>query len=332
MKYKDYYAALGLERGASAEEVKKAYRRLARKFHPDVSKETGAEERFKDVAEAYQTLKDPAKRAAYDQLGSHAPGQDFRPSNDWQEQWRQQFGDAPHAGGGPNSDAGAQFSEEIDLSDLFAHLGARRGGGRGGAHAAMPGQDYEIAVPITVEQAFAGTQINLDLNVPEYDEAGRLRRVPRAFRARIPRGASEGQRLRIPGKGGKGFQGGRDGDLYLDIRLTPHRLYRVSGHDLYLDLPLAPWEAVLGASVEVPTPGGRVRMKVPAGARAGQQLRLPARGLPTPRGEAGDLYAVVQVVLPETVSESERELYQKLAAGSTFEPRLLWAQEGDNAN
>jgi curved DNA-binding protein len=314
MKYKDYYASLGLERGASEEDIKKAYRRLARKYHPDVSKEAGAEEKFKEVAEAYQTLKDPEKRAAYDQLGSHPAGQEFNPPPNWQ----QQYTETPFS------------SEDIDLADLFSHL---RGGGSGrGARMSMPGQDYEIGVAITVEEAFHGTQIDLDLNMPEYDEQGRLRRVPRAFKARIPKGATDGQRLRLPGKGGKGMQGGRDGDLYLNITLRPHALYRASGHDLFLDLPLAPWEAVLGTSVEVPTPGGVVRLKVPAGTHAGGQLRLPGRGLPKPKGGEGDLYAIVQIVVPSVVGTPERELYRKLAEGSNFDPRAHFAVEAGHAH
>jgi curved DNA-binding protein len=306
VKYKDYYAVLGLARGASDEEIKKAYRRLARKYHPDVSKEAGAEEKFKEVAEAYQTLKDAEKRAAYDQLGSHPSGEEFQPPPNWRQQWQ------------PSPEEGFS-AEDLDLSDLFGSLRGRRGAG--GARMSMPGQDYEIAVPITVDDAYTGTQIDLDLNMPEYDEQGRVRRVPHAFKARIPKGATDGQRLRIPGKGGKGMNGGRAGDLYLNISLRPHALYRANGHDLYMDLPLAPWEAVLGTSIEVPTPGGSVRLKIPAGTQAGRQLRLPSRGLPKPKGGQGDLYAVVQIVVPSVVSDQERVLYQQLAADSAYDPR-----------
>jgi curved DNA-binding protein len=318
MKYKDYYATLGLERGASEDEIKKAYRRLARKYHPDVSKEAGAEEKFKEVAEAYQTLKDTDKRAAYDQLGAHQPGQDFQPPPDWQQQWQ------------PFGDRSSFSSEGLDLSELFEHL--RAGRGRSGAAMSMPGQDYEIAVPITIAQAYEGTEIDLDLNMPEYDEHGRLRRVPHAFKARIPKGATDGQRLRVPGKGGKGFNGGRNGDLYLNISLRSHPLYRANGHDLYLDLPLAPWEAVLGTSVEVPTPGGAVRLKVPAGTQAGRHLRLPRRGLPTPKGDQGDLYAVILIVVPSVVGEPQQALYRQLAEASAFDPRAHFSEEGSYAS
>jgi len=205
---------------------------------------------------------------------------------------------------------------------LFA--GLRGGGSRPGwreGNLSMPGQDYEVAVPITLEQAYSGTEVNLDLNVPAYDARGHLRRVPQTFKARIPKGATEGQRLRIAGKGGQGINGGRAGDLYLNISLRPHALYRANGHDLYLDLPLAPWEAVLGASVEVPTLGGAVRLKVPPGTAAGQRLRLPKRGLPRPRGTEGDLYAIVQIVVPATVADQESALFKQLAATSKFNPR-----------
>ena len=313
MKYKDYYGSLGLERGASDADIKKAYRRLARKYHPDVSKEAGAEEKFKEVAEAYQTLKDPEKRADYDQLGTHAAGQEFQPPPNWQ----QQYSDAPFS------------ADELDLSDLFAHL--RGSASNRGARMSMPGHDYEVAVAITIDDAFHGTQIDLDLNMQEYDERGQLRRVPHAFKARIPKGATDGQRLRLPGKGGKGLRGGRDGDLYLNISLRPHPFYRATGHDLYLDLPLAPWEAVLGTAVEVPTPGGAVRLKVPPGTQAGRHLRLPERGLPKPKGGQGDLYAIVQIAVPSVIAEPERELYQKLADGSSFDPRAHFAVEAGHA-
>lgn len=307
MKYKDYYQALGVERTASADDIKKAYRKLARKYHPDVSKEAGAEEKFKDIAEAYQTLSEPEKRAAYDQLGRHQPGQEFQPPPDWQAQ----FYDTPFS------------TEDIDLSDLFASLsgGARRRGAWAGVDMPMPGQDFELAVPITLEEAYRGTEIGLDLNMPEYDARGQPRRVPRTFKARIPKGASDGQRLRIASKGGKGVNGGRDGDLYLNISLKPHPLYRVNGHDLYLDLPLAPWEAVLGASVEVPTLGGAVRLKVPAGTQAGQRFRLARRGLPKPHSGEGDLFAIVQIAVPAQLDDAQRALYRELQAQSDFEPR-----------
>jgi curved DNA-binding protein len=194
----------------------------------------------------------------------------------------------------------------------------------------MPGEDYEVAVHITLEEAYRGTEVELDLSMPEFDEQGLLHRAPHVFKTRIPKGVTDGQRLRIPGKGGKGFNGGRNGDLYLNIVLHPHSLFRVSGHDLYFDLPLAPWEAVLGTSVDVPTPGGPVRLKVPPGTHAGQKLRLGKRGLPKPRAGEGDLFAIVQIAVPGVVSERDRALYQQLAEGSTFNPRGHFEQELKN--
>lgn len=309
MKYTDYYAALGVERGASTEEIRKAYRKLAQKYHPDVSKEPGAEARFKEIAEAWQTLKDPEKRAAYDALGARPQGEEFRPPPDWARQ---------HGGG--------EFSfEDLDFGDLFSRFGARGGGFQRRGQA--PGQDFEVPVEISIEDAFHGTTLSLQLSMPEYDEQGVLRRVPRTVKARIAPGAVDGQRLRLPGKGGRGFGGGRDGDLYLDISLKPHRLYRSIAHDLYLDLPLAPWEAALGASVQIPTLAGAVNLKVPAGSTAGQKLRLAGRGLPIPKGGSGDLYAVIQIVVPEP-DERARELYRELAEGSTFDPRRHFAGDG----
>ena len=305
MKYKDYYGILGVERGAGADDIKKAYRKLAHKYHPDVSKDPQGEEKFKEVAEAYETLKNPEKRAAYDQLGTHRPGEDFQPPPDWGGQFRD-----------------SQFSfDDADLADIFAGLAGRGRGGQGGGQFRGAGEDYEVTAPVSLEDAYRGTEVELNLSVPEPDEKGQLRRVPRTFKVRIPPGAADGQRLRLAGRGGKGLNGGRDGDLYINVALHPHPLYRVSGHDLYLDLPLAPWEAVLGASIEVPTMGGTERLKVPPDTHAGRQLRLTGRGMPKPGGTHGDLFAIAQIVVPAAAGERERELFSQLAAASTFNPR-----------
>lgn len=303
MKFKDYYETLGVARDASTEEIKKAYRKLARKYHPDVSKEPGAEEKFKEVNEAYETLGDKDKRAAYDQLGSFQAGQDFRPPPGWERH----FDTDPFAG------------EGIDLADLFASF-TGKGRGRGGR---MPtaGQDYEVNAQITLEQAHAGAELELKLNVTETDARGLAHRTTKTLKARIPKGATDGQRLKLAGRGGKGLNGGRDGDLYLNISLHPHPLFKADGHDLHLDLPLAPWEAALGATVQVPTLGGDVRLKVPPGTCSGQQLRIAGRGLPLPKGGAGDLFAIAQIAVPGQLGERERELYQALADSSAFNPR-----------
>lgn len=307
MKYKDYYATLEVDRGAAAEDIKKAYRRLARKYHPDVSKEANAEERFKEVAEAYETLKDPEKRAAYDQLGRHRSGQEFRPPPGWETRF------------------GGEGFEDIDLADLFAHFGAHGGRGfsrdSGRRDFAMPGEDYEVTANISVEEAARGTELAFQLATPEMGPDGLRRRTATTIRARVPKGVTDGQRLRVPGKGGPGWNGGPAGDLYLNIVLKPHRLYRVSGHDLYLELPVAPWEAVLGGQVEVPTLDGRISVSVRPGSRAGQQLRVAGRGLPKPQGGNGDLYCVLSIVTPASPDEREKDLYRELAKTSTFNPR-----------
>ena len=306
MKYKDYYAILGVKRDATADDIKTAYRRLARKYHPDVSKEKDAEEKFKAMAEAYETLKDPEKRAAFDQLGSHTPGQEFRPSPDWSQHFAQ----------------GRGAFDDVDLSDLFAGLAGRhsRGGARP-ADRAMAGSDYEAAVRISFEQAFNGTEVDLELSALEWDPDGGVRRVPHRVKTRIPRGVTDGEKLRVRGMGGKGANGGPDGDLYLGIEVSGHPLYRVSGKDLYLDLPLAPWEAVLGTRVDLPTPGGAVALRVPAGTRAGQHLRLTGRGMTRGSGAAGHMYAIVRIEVPTVIDDKQKSLFAQLAEISNFEPR-----------
>jgi curved DNA-binding protein len=316
MKYKDYYAALGLERDASADQVKSAYRRLARKFHPDVSKESGAEERFKEIAEAYQTLKDPEKRAAYDELGRPRPEQEFQPPPGWSQKFA----------------TDGQGFEDIDLSDLFAHFGRSRSrsgdtfGQPPGGHARQesvrfPGQDYDVTVEVSLEQAVAGATLDLNLSVPEPDAQGIVRPVPRTYEVRIPPETAQGQRLRLAGRGGRGFNGGRNGDLYLTIAYRPHPVFRVQGDDLYFDLSLAPWEAVLGASVKAPTLAGAVDLRVPADTPAGRKLRLSGRGLPRRDKSRGDLFAIVRIAVPASVTSEERKLYQQLADVSRFDPR-----------
>jgi len=298
VKYKDYYKILGVGRGASDDDIKKAYRKLARKYHPDVSKEPNAKERFQEVSEAYETLRDKEKRAAYDSLGSgFRPGQDFRPPPDWFDRF----------GAGRAEDL-----RDVDLSDLFESMGifGRAAGRRGGfgRNIPIPGEDYEIPVRIGLEEAFRGTERAFQLDGHE-------------LRARIPRGATDGQRLRLKGKGGAGANGGPPGDLYLQIALEPHPLYRASGHDLEIEVPLAPWEAALGAQVDVPTLEGRVTMKIPPGAKGGQKMRLSGKGLPRPGGGAGDLYAVLNIVVPATLTEREKKLFEELRDASRFDPR-----------
>lgn len=305
MKYKDYYAALGVERDASEDQIRSAYRRLARKFHPDVSKEKGAEDRFKEIAEAYQTLRDPEKRAAYDELGRPRPEQDFQPPPGWSQKFS----------------SGAQGFEDIDLADLFAQFGRSRAAGGRSQEIRFPGQDYEVTVQVTLEQALQGATLDLNLDVPEPDARGMLRPVPRTYQVRVPPGTPQGQRLRLAGKGGRGFNGGPDGDLYLNIAYRPHPVFRVEGSDLNFDLQLAPWEAVLGATVKVPTLDGEVDLKIAPQTPAGRKLRLTGRGLPKRDRTRGDCFATVRIAVPATVNEEERALYRQLAEISRFDPR-----------
>jgi len=295
MKYKDYYATLGVARDADLDQIKKAYRKLARQYHPDVSKDPDAEARFKDAAEAYATLKDPEKRAAYDELGRQPSGSEFSPP----PQWR-----SDHA-------SGYESFDNIDLADLLAAMGRRDGSARQGA---MPvrGQDYEDTVHINLADAYRGTTLSLKLHDAEGEHT---------LEVTIPAGVTAGQKLRLRGKGGKGRHGGGDGDIYLHIELNPDPVFRVDRHDLYFDLALTPWEAALGAELEVPTLDGSVMLTVPPGTRSGRKLRLRGRGLASNRGPRGDLYATVRIDVPATLSEGERKLYQELASVSTFNPR-----------
>lgn len=295
MKYKDYYAILGVPRTASLDDIKKAYRKLARTHHPDMSKAPDAEVQFKEIGEAYATLKDEAKRAAYDELGHPAAGADFRPP----PQWQQDF-----APGGMSLDD----LDGLDLADLLAAMGQ---GQRGQSRRTMPikGQDFETTVTIPLEDARRGSTVNLTLT----DGAG-----ARTLQVTIPPGACQDQKLRLRGQGGKGRNGGPDGDIYLHIKLAPHAVFRPDHHDLYFDLVLAPWEAALGAEVEVPTLDSPVLLTIPPGTRSGRKLRLRGRGL---AADKSDLYAIVRIDVPATLSERERELFQELAKVSNFKPR-----------
>ena len=315
MEYKDYYKILGIERNADADTIKASYRKMARKYHPDVSKEKDAEDRFKDLQEAYEVLKDPEKRAAYDQLGSNwRAGQEFRPPPGWGQP----------AGGGGFGGAGPDFGR--GFSDFFESIfrqqqgGGFRGSGGGGFHS--QGEDSEASIRVSLEDAAHGAQREISLEVPTIGPDGRMRREARRLTVKIPKGIREGQRLRMAGQGAPGMGGGANGDLYLHIQFQPHPKFRVEGGDLYHDLHITPWEAVLGASVEVPTLDGEVRMKIPAGSTSGQKLRLSQKGLPGSGSKApGNLYAVIQVVIPKKISAPEKALWNQLAEISDFHPR-----------
>ncbi len=278
MRYKDYYKVMGVARNASQEDIKRAYRKLARKFHPDVSKEKDAEEKFKELQEAHEVLKDAEKRAAYDQLGADwRPGQDFRPPPDWGKGF--EFSRARGGGQGPGG-----FSDFF--SELFGERspfgGRTQGGARPGRGFSAAGQDHVARVEIDLEDAYRGSSRNVELRSPELTADGHVVVKPRTLRVTIPAGVTEGQQIRLAGQGSPGSGGGSSGDLYLEVSLRPHPRFKADGRDITLALPVAPWEAALGETVSVPTLGGPVDMKLPVGARSGQKLRLRGRGLPGP--------------------------------------------------
>jgi curved DNA-binding protein len=320
MKYKDYYETLGVPRGASQDEIKKAYRKLARKYHPDVSKMADAEARFKDINEANEVLKDPEKRAAYDQMGSNwKAGQEFSPPPNWDAgfEFRNARGGAGPFGGG-SFGAGPDF----DASDFFESLFGRRGAAAGGPRprANVQGEDHHAKVLIDLEDSYRGAERSISLRAPVESADGRIAMQERTLDVHIPKGIRPGQHLRLAGQGAPGAGGARAGDLYLEIEFNPHRLFRVDGSDVYVDVPLAPWEAALGATVDVPTPEGTVQLTIPAGSAAGRKLRLKGRGLPGKN--PGDLFAVLAVVAPKADSEARRAAYENLAkAFPDFRPR-----------
>ncbi len=313
MEFKDYYQLLGVERTATQDEIKRAYRKLARKYHPDVSKEADAEQRFKEVGEAYEVLKDPEKRAAYDQLGANwQAGQDFRPPPDWDQ------GFEFHGGGFTDADA-------ADFSDFFSSLFGAGGGpgfqrrrGAGSGFQAR-GEDSYARVVIDLEDAYHGASRTFTIKHSELGPDGRPRLKERTLSVRIPKGVRQGQHIRLTGQGSAGMGGGKPGDLYLEVEFKPHRFYHVEGRDVFLDLPVAPWEAALGAAVKVPTPAGTVDMKIPANTPAGRKLRLKGRGIPG--RQAGDLYVVVQIVLPRADTEEARAAYRDFKQALDFDPR-----------
>jgi curved DNA-binding protein len=307
--FRDYYEVLGVPRGASADEIRSAYRKLARQYHPDVNKEEGAEDRFKEISEAYEVLRDPEKRERYDRLGAN---------------WRAGHGVSGSPGfdgfGGYDDvrvDFGGSDFSDADFSDFFESMFGGRTRGRAGARRVRGfeggftgrGSDQEAVVELTLEEAAEGGRRRITLA------------DGRDYEVTIPRGVRDGQRIRLAGEGGAGFGGGPSGDLFLRVRLKPHPRFRVNGRDLEVDLPVAPWEAALGAGVQVPTLQGEARVKVPAHSSCGRRLRLRGEGLPDADGGRGDLHAVVKIVVPKRLKREERELFERLAEVSSFDPR-----------
>jgi curved DNA-binding protein len=297
VEYKDYYEIMGVARDAPADDIKRAYRRLARKYHPDVSKEKDAEERFKEIGEAYEVLRDPEKRAAYDALGTRKPGEEFRPPPDWE------FDRSHGASQGGHSD----FFE-----NLFGGLGGR-------ASFRSRGFDTSAQVDVTLEEAYRGTQRALQVQRVGADERGRPKPIPQQLNVKIPAGVIDGQQIRVAAQGQAGAGGGPPGDLFLQVRVVPHRWFRAEGRDVWLDLPVTPWEAALGETVRVPTLGGRVDLKLPKGSQTDRQLRLKGRGLPG--NPPGDQFVVLKIVVPQASTAAEEALYRQMAEALPLNPR-----------
>jgi curved DNA-binding protein len=304
VEYKDYYQTMGVARDASADDIKRAYRRLARKYHPDVSKEKDAEARFKEIGEAYEVLRDPEKRAAYDALGTRRPGEDFRPPPDWE------------------FDHGARVDPNAH-SDFFEQLF----GGLGGRRASFRGRGFDTAgeVEVTLEEAFRGTERRLTLQRVAVDERRQPQPATQQLNVRIPAGVIDGQQVRVPAQGQPGVGGGPAGDLFLQVRLKPHRWFRAEGRDIWLDLPVTPWEAALGETVRVPTLGGRVDLKLPKGSQTDRQLRLRGRGLPG--NPPGDQFVVLKVTAPAPTNPAGEALYRQLADAVPGNPRQAMETE-----
>ncbi len=316
MDFKDYYATLGVPKEATADEIKKAFRKLARKYHPDVSKEPDADARMKEINEAYTVLSDPEKRAAYDQLGqAYQPGQDFRPPPDWDAGFEFSGRGAPGAGAGDFSDF---------FAELFGRMGARgagprAGGFRGGTFDAR-GEDHHAKILVDLEDVYRGATRQISLRAPKMDDAGRLVLETRTLNVQIPKGLKEGQMMRLAGQGGPGIGEGKPGDLLLEVHFRPNPRYQVQGSDVIMPLEVAPWEAALGAVVALQIPdGSRLNVRIPPGAQSGRQLRVRGKGIPsTP---PGDLLLDVRVVVPPADTPRAKELYETMARELAFDPR-----------
>ena len=327
MEFKDYYKTLGVARDASQDEIKAAYRKLARKFHPDVSKEGDAEARFKEIGEANEVLRDPEKRAAFDAAASQwerqraaggtprAGAQDFQPPPGWDAGF-----EFSGRGGDDDPFGGADHSDFFEA--LFGRARAGHGSGAGGARRPdmhMPGQDHHAKVMIDLEDAYRGAQRSIALRMPALDDEGRGVLRERTLEINIPKGIREGQQLRLAGQGGPGLGKGAAGDLFLEIAFNPHPRFRVDGRDVYVDLPLAPWEAALGANVSAATPDGDVELTIPPGSVAGRKLRLKGKGIPG--NPAGDLYVVLAIALPPADGAKAKAAYEAFSAAFDFDPR-----------
>ncbi len=317
MDFKDYYAILGVAENADTQAIKTAYRKLARKYHPDVNREAGAEEKFKEVAEAYEVLGNAERRAEYDEVRRYGQsGQGFEVPPGWQAGGG--FGEFSGRGGG-------------DFSDFFEAIFGSAGAGRAGAHGrerGRRGQDVEMELPIFLEDTLCDESKQIVYQIPQYDAAGRrLADISKTLKVKIPPGVSDHERIRLKGQGAPGIGGAPAGDLYLIIRLVPHPLFDVEGHNLILTLPLAPWEAALGAKVRVPTLSGQLELNIPPGSQTGQRLRIKGKGLVNKLGARGDLYAVLKVVMPGRHDAASEKLWRQLAEQAAFDPRQQWSKQ-----
>lgn len=309
MEYKDYYKVMGLSRDATQDEIKRAYRKLARKYHPDVSKEPDAEERFKELGEAYEVLKDPEKRTAYDRLGKGwREGQEFHPPPGWERGFE-------FRGGGFTAADASQFS------DFFESLFGRgfAWGGDSGRQFHARGEDTFAKIVVDLDDAYHGATRTVGLTHTELKPDGKPQLKQRTLNVHIPKGVHQGQHIRLAGQGGAGVGGGEAGDLYLEIEIRSHPFYHIEYKDVYLDLPVAPWEAALGASVKAPTPTGIVDLKIPPGSHAGSKLRLKGRGIPGK--PAGDFYVLLQIALPPADTEAAKAVYREMERTLKFNPR-----------
>jgi curved DNA-binding protein len=325
VKFKDYYEVLGVPRTATQDEIKTAFRKLARKYHPDVNKSPGAEDKFKEINEAHEVLGDPDKRSKYDRLGaSWRDGQDFTPPPGWEYR--------SHGGGvgGPQVSDFSDFFESIfggsgkgggfgGFSDFERQAGF--GGRRGARSYDASGSDEQVRIRIPLEDAYNGAERTIALEVQEPDANGRIRSRRKNINVKIPKGVTAGQKIRLSGQGSPGVGSGSAGDLYLLVEFEPHDRFTHEGRDLHTEVPVAPWEAALGSTVTVPTLSGDVTVKVPPGTNGGQKLRLRGKGLPNPHGEAGDLYGVIRIATPKNLSKKEKEAWENLAKVSSFNPR-----------
>lgn len=315
MEFKDYYKILGVSPEADSQEIKTAYRKLARKYHPDMNPDPGAEDKFKEVAEAYEVLKNETRRAEFDELRKYGSQSSagFQPPPGWQG-----------SAGGPQQDA--QFH---DFSDFFNSMfgGGRAGGFRasgGRTRGPLRGQDAEIELPVFLEETITDHQRTVEYSVPMH-ENGQIIQARKQLKVTIPKGVVDGERIRLKGQGVPSLEGGEAGDLYLHIRLVPHPLFDVQGHDLMLTLPLAPWEAALGAKVSLPTLEGKISLTIPPNTPAGKKLRIKGKGLPG-KGMTGDLYAVIKIVMPPEANPAAQRLWRELSEQTSFDPRAEWSQ------